>query len=183
MLNSTARIKYFIRGLGMGILFTAFCFILIKGGKGNSLQITDAEIVKRAKELGMVEKLDDTLNRLEGNTKAPENTIEPEETTKPEETIKPEESKAPVKTTKPNGQSSDTTVDFIIVKIADGDTSEAVSRKLEGAGLIDDYRNFNEYLKERNMQSKMQVGTHQIKVGASFKQIAEQISRYPKRYE
>lgn len=47
------RIRYYLRGLGIGIVVAALLMGFTKGGQKETL--TDAEIVERAKSLGMVE--------------------------------------------------------------------------------------------------------------------------------
>ncbi len=53
------KLKYYLRGLGIGIAVTAAVLMLAGGGKEN---LTDEEIIARAKELGMVESV--TLSQL-----------------------------------------------------------------------------------------------------------------------
>ena len=48
------RIKYYLRGIGCGIIFSVVIMSVAMGNKGKS-QISDAEIIQRAKQLGMVE--------------------------------------------------------------------------------------------------------------------------------
>ena len=47
------RMRYYLRGLGIGIVVTALLMGFTKGGQKETL--TDAEIVERAKSLGMIE--------------------------------------------------------------------------------------------------------------------------------
>ena len=47
------RMRYYLRGLGIGIVVTALLMGFTKGGQKETL--TDAEIVERAKSLGMLE--------------------------------------------------------------------------------------------------------------------------------
>ena len=47
------RLKYYLRGLGIGIVVTAMIMGVSANGKTESL--TDAQIIARAKELGMVD--------------------------------------------------------------------------------------------------------------------------------
>ena len=58
------KLKYYLRGLGVGILVTTVILMIASVGKGRSL--SDQEIMKRAEELGMVmaqeEKETDTPN-------------------------------------------------------------------------------------------------------------------------
>ena len=46
------KLAYFLRGLGIGIIF---CAIVFSFSKGTTSTMTDEEIISRAKELGMVE--------------------------------------------------------------------------------------------------------------------------------
>lgn len=55
------KLKYYLRGLGIGIAVTAAVLMLAGGGKES---LTDEEIIARAKELGMVESV--TLSQLSG---------------------------------------------------------------------------------------------------------------------
>lgn len=55
------KLKYYLRGLGIGIAVTALVLALAGGGKES---LTDEEIKARARELGMVESV--TLSQLSG---------------------------------------------------------------------------------------------------------------------
>lgn len=52
------KLKYYLRGLGIGIIITA---LIMKLAPGAPEEMTDAEIKRRAAELGMVEEADMTL--------------------------------------------------------------------------------------------------------------------------
>ena len=102
------KLKYYLRGLGIGILVTTVILSLAGVGRKN---MTDEEVVKRAKELGMVEStlLSDLPDQtktdevrptepgisLQPETSEPENSAEPEtsepETSEPEVSPEPEE--------------------------------------------------------------------------------------------
>lgn len=86
------KLKYYLRGLGIGILITTVILSLAGIGRKN---MTDEEVVKRAKELGMVEST--LLSDLPDQTKAEEvRPTEPEtsepETSEPETSLQPETS-------------------------------------------------------------------------------------------
>lgn len=76
------KLKYYLRGLGIGILITTVILSLAGIGRKN---MTDEEVVKRAKELGMVEST--LLSDLPDQTKAEE--VRP---TEPETSLQPETS-------------------------------------------------------------------------------------------
>lgn len=61
------NLKYYLRGLGIGIIVTAVIMGIAAGKNKESL--SDAEIKERAKELGMVEQ-SGVLSELEGGTEA-----------------------------------------------------------------------------------------------------------------
>lgn len=61
------NLKYYLRGLGIGIIVTAVIMGIAAGRNKESL--SDAEIKERAKELGMVEQ-SGVLSELEGGTEA-----------------------------------------------------------------------------------------------------------------
>lgn len=50
------NLKYYLRGLGIGIIVTALIMGIVTGGKGRSL--SDEEIIKRAEQLGMTMESD-----------------------------------------------------------------------------------------------------------------------------
>lgn len=62
------KLKYYLRGLGIGILVTAVVLSIA----GDSEDLTDAEIRARARELGMVEQGDMVLSSLTATTAASE---------------------------------------------------------------------------------------------------------------
>ena len=81
------KLKYYLRGLGIGILVTTVILSLAGVGRKN---MTDEEVVKRAKELGMVEST--LLSDLPDQTKTDEvRPTEPGISLQPE-TSEPEES-------------------------------------------------------------------------------------------
>ena len=94
------KLKYYLRGLGIGILVTTVILSLAGIGRKN---MTDEEVIKRAKELGMVESTllsdladqarADEVKPTEPETSEPETSPQPEETL-PEETT-PEQETAP----------------------------------------------------------------------------------------
>ena len=81
------KLKYYLRGLGIGILITTVILSLAGIGRKN---MTDEEVVKRAKELGMVEST--LLSDLPDQTKAEEGRPTEPETPEPETSLQPETS-------------------------------------------------------------------------------------------
>ena len=120
------KLKYYLRGLGIGMAVTALILgISFSGRQGQEAQtLTDEQIRERASELGMVDSSELTLAALQNSaqpqttmepevteesetmtereaTAEPETTTEPEATAEPEMTTKPEATVEPEMTTKP----------------------------------------------------------------------------------
>ena len=89
------KLKYYMRGLGIGILMTAIIMSVAYAGRD---EMTDEEIKARAKELGMVESM--VLSEIDSD-KEPVTTGEPEATDAPEVILPPVETEAPTETDEP----------------------------------------------------------------------------------
>ena len=71
------KLKYYLRGMGIGIVLTAVMMGILLGD--SSGKVSDAEVIKRAKQLGMVEA-EDTLSEYSGMLKSEEGTKDNDET-------------------------------------------------------------------------------------------------------
>ena len=179
------KLKFYLRGLGIGILVTTVILGIASGRKQN---MSDEEVIKRARELGMVEStlLTNLPDQGKEETQPEESKMQetqPEETkpeeTKPEET-KPEESKA--EETKPEesqpeetqNKETDKMVNIVITK---GESSTSVSKSLQKAGLVEDAAAFDKYLCANGYDKKIVTGTYEIPIGASEEEIAHLITR------
>ncbi len=194
--------KYYLRGLGTGILVTALILIIASGQKET---MTDEEVKARAKELGMVEStlLSDLANQTPAAEPTPEPAAEPETTAEPtpEPTAEPEataevtpdptaepETTAevtpdptaePETTAEPTPEPttepiSDPTTEqeSILIVIRSGESSVSVSKALEEAGLVASAQAYDRYLCENGYDKKIRSGEHRIPVGADDTEIA-----------
>ncbi len=96
------KLKYYLRGLGIGMAVTALILgISFSGRQGQEAQtLTDEQIRERASELGMVDSSELTLAALASSAaQTPEATIEPEAAAEPETTTEPEATAEPKMTT------------------------------------------------------------------------------------
>ena len=136
------KLKYYLRGLGIGMAVTALILgISFSGRQGQEAQtLTDEQIRERASELGMVDSSELTLAALASSAaQTPEATIEPEAAAEPEMTTEPEATEAPELITAP--EQSQTTI-----TIKKGSDSGSVSRQLYEAGLVENAKAFDNYL-------------------------------------
>ena len=188
------KLKYYLRGLGIGMAVTALILgISFSGRQGQEAQtLTDEQIRERASELGMVDSSELTLAALQNSaqpqttmepevTEEPETTTEPEVTAEPEMTTKPEVTAEPEMTTKPEAtkepelitapEQSQTTI-----TIKKGSDSGSVSRVLYEAGLVENAKAFDNYLCNNGYSRSINPGIYEIAPGTSEEEIAKIIT-------
>ena len=177
------KLRYYLRGLGIGILITVV--ILTISGLGKDV-MTDEEIKERAKELGMVESTVLSGMNTPAPSEEPEATASPEPSEEPEATASPAPSEEPEATASPapskepevtpspsteeniNEESEET----VTIVISAGDSSVSVSKDLEAAGLIESASAYDKYLCDNGYDRKIRIGTFKIPVGSNEEEIA-----------
>lgn len=92
------KLKYYLRGLGIGIIVTAIIMMITNAGSGKPL--TDEQIMERAEELGMTRPQEDSEESEEGDSEkkgAPSSigVFSPEENQTSGDAKKPEETQLP----------------------------------------------------------------------------------------
>lgn len=182
------KLKYYLRGLGIGILVTTVILSLAGVGRKN---MTDEEVVKRAKELGMVEStllsdLPDQTKTDEVRPTEPEISLQPE-TSEPEESastpetpVAPEETPVALEETpvSPEDGNPDTPAgETVTLVIGRGESSTTVSKNLKKAGIVEDAAAFDRFLCNNGYDKKIITGTYEIPYGASEEEIAKIITR------
>ena len=182
------KLRYQMRGLGIGIIVTA---LLMGVSKGDKLPLSDAEIKARALELGMVEsdslKLTDIPNTVPisggasgsgetsgseegGGQSAGQEGETPGSGASGEEnqggSVPPEEEGSP-------DASGPETVNFVIES---GMSSDSVCRKLAEAGLVADADAFDDYVCSQGYSQKIHAGSYEIARGTSEEDILKIIT-------
>ncbi len=241
--------KYYLRGLGLGIIVTAVIMGIALSGGAVRREMTDEEVIARARELGMTEdtrllepadenqeqkqeeetpaeakepvkkdvavkaeaeaqKKDaetaaaaeaqkkDAETAAAAETQKKDENAEAETETKPSaDTPEPKKdtnemtkqddngSTKPTGTetdssTKPSGTEADRDTKPVSggtksVTIVSGDSSYAIAKKLEAAGVVDSASFYDTYLCEHGYDKKLRTGTFQIPEGATEEQIAK----------
>ncbi|MDE6761094.1 MAG: hypothetical protein K2J90_10530 [Lachnospiraceae bacterium] len=191
------KFRYFLRGLGLGILFSSIIFLAAYQGN-SAKKLTDDEIIRRAKELGMVEE-DTPLKGLlsseektsekngEKNTTNENDTTQDssvEESTKQDAASTTEEKTSEESSQKESDSAQATTEkedtdqnkEKVTLTIEGGASSYPVCQRLQELGMIDSAEEFDSYLVEQGYASRIRVGTHTLSKGMSFYEIAEAIS-------
>ena len=180
------KLKYYMRGLGIGIVVAAVLMGIALGG--DKERLSDDEIMARAKALGMVESsvLAD-LNKDKETEINPENDTQSEAEDETQEPSQDEPVKEPQ--TEPDNQpdaeaqnppQEDAQEEYVTLVIERGESSVSVSRSLAELGLVESAKDYDRYLCSNGYDKSIKVGTHKIKVGSTEKEIAEIISRKKK---
>ena len=188
------KLKYYLRGLGIGILVTAVIMGVTQGSRKETL--SDREIRERAAALGMVEP-GNSLADLEAAetpvateipeaietpaatktpeaaetlaaTKTPEAAETPAATEAPAATETPEVTARP--TQRPAEEEEGSSYTF---EIQAGDSSYQVAYRLQQAGLVADARDFDNYLCSKEYDRKLKTGSYEIPETATEEEISE----------
>jgi len=187
------KLRYYMRGLGIGILVTTILMTVTLNGKTEKL--SDAEIIERAEALGMEQKYDSTvLADTVSENEAEEEEIVPQEIVTDteeeiseelpaedaEEAVPDEDVSEPENETEEEQQVSEPeSTENVQITVQGGDGSQTVARKLAEAGLVDDAVAYDKYLCANGYDKKICTGTHIIPVGASEEEIAKIITSRP----
>ncbi len=161
------RSKYFLRGMGFGILVTVVIFsvaLVFYEPKNSSEAANDTAVSEEInqEENTVEEKVEEkTEEKEEKNPEESENNSS-EETAETEDT-KTTETKTPSKT--------------VSFKVTAGESSYKVAENLYRAGLIDDPNKFNTYLEQNGYDNTIHVGSFNIPEGSTYEQIANTISK------
>lgn len=171
------KLKYYLRGLGIGMIVTALILgISFSNRQDQTSQImTDDQIRERAAELGMVDSSELTLAALQNSAKQPTEGT-PEETTQTQEQNNIE---AEPETTVPAEQDvteAPQRTQTASITIQRGDDSGSASRRLYEAGLVENAKAFDNYLCNNGYSRSINPGTYEIAPGTSEEEIAKIIT-------
>ena len=189
------KLKYYLRGLGIGIAVTALVMGLALGKVKNNTTMTDEEIKQRAAQLGMVEEDKTLVSATATPTSTPTATATPTptKTPAPTETPTPTPTKTPTPTPTPTPTKTPTptptptpapkqentpkSAQAGSITVTKGSGSETVSSQLKAAGIITDAAEFNSYLCAHGYDRRISTGTHSIPAGSGYEDIARILCR------
>lgn len=185
------KLKYYMRGLGIGIILTTLIFTFIN----NEKKLSDEEIIRKAKALGMVTEdernanLEQVLhnNKPTGISAEPTSNPEVSPSVTPsiapdlEDTITPTPGLTQEPTEEPTKQPTKMpepleTTNEVRFTIEQGMTSSKVADLLLDVGLIDNSGNFNDYLIMAGKASVIRVGSYSIPKDATYDEITKMIT-------
>lgn len=192
------KFKYYLRGCGIGILFTAI--ILMISFRSDKNQMTDSQVMERASELGMItpeEAIPETENT---QVAEPTNT---DEITKNSENDKIKDSESVSETEEKNTEELEVVPDFdteddkkaeskkedktsdskktqkdekIVLEIKRGDVCRTIAENLATLGMVEDAEEFRKYMQKNGYDHQINVGSFELKKGMSYEEIAKTIT-------
>lgn len=193
-----AKIKYYLRGLGTGIIITTLVMSIAFATRGKSGSNSSDELLKNEGTGKVTSESSTEESSKEKKTTKKENSKKEttkKETTKKETTKKETTEKTTKKETttgevtteevtteeaatqEPTTKKSQASGETVEISIYSGMTSEELCENLKQAGIIEDANDFNWYLNDNGYIRRIQVGTFTINKGDDYYAIAQKISR------
>jgi len=181
------KLKYYLRGLGMGILFATIVMTVSSVVHNNNL--SEEKIIKEAKKLGMImpETEDDATGGLWATKEDTEDVIDTETETETQETetdIQETETETQAADTEPESTEKkepvviqDGNVTLIEISVYPGDNARQVAERLYENGLVDDSESFRKYLGEMGYAKFLAIGEYYVPVGATYEEICNVLMR------
>ena len=196
------RLKYQLRGLGIGIVLTA-AFLMAFGNEGEASGKKEDTIVGDSAENDVLQSsvefeiltsmtvAVEAENSLQMEMSSEENGSEmemsSEEDTMMQTDIEEDSDLATIEDSMVESSIEEVLNseennpkelgDLVKIRIASGDDSGTVARKLQTAGLVDNASEFDAYLMQHGYDKKIAVGEKEIPINATWIEIAEKISR------
>ena len=194
------KLKYYLRGLGAGILFSVLVFVFVVGPPKS--EISDEEIIQRAKQLGMVEEKDNSIDmeKLRGQsddaklspTERPTPTLSPTHSPTPlptptpvpsptdelTPTVSPSPTNVPTETPVPTQPPPEDKTDSngkitAVIEIKSGMRSEDICAVIQSAGIIEDAMSLNAYLIQNGYAERLRSGQFELNSAMTFEEIAK----------
>ena len=151
------RFKYYMRGMGVGILLTTLLFTLnIHFGSKANAKAEEPQVQEEIQEEAVVQEQEPVVEEADATV---------------EEQAVSEEAQANETTEEPvdeESESEDVTITYVPFTVHGGDSSEVVSSNLHKLGLIDSVDDFNKYMKTVGVDHRIQAGTFYVKEGSSY---------------
>lgn len=194
------RLKYYLRGLGLGIIFAVI--IMMVGYRNHGSSMSDSQIIEKAKTLGMVEtenssemktdnktdnKTDEKIDTSESDTSTADTSTDEDTQTGTDNTDADNTTDtAAADTTAPaDAAATDTTASdtagtdaaqpqqntTFTITVAGRDTCRMIAERLQAAGIIDDAEKFRVYMGQKGVDQFIADGSHEIPYGASYDDI------------
>lgn len=187
------KFKYYLRGLGIGILF-ATIILAISYHKNNQSAMSDSDIISAAKKLGMdfvdsTEGVESTQGiettqgqETQGQETQSQETQSQETQSQETESQETESQETQVQETESQETESGSSTEEIKtakITVTNDISWRMVFNSLEDAGIIKDGNELYEYYNDKYSDVYLQNGTFEIPSGASYDEIIKILSTKP----
>lgn len=168
------RLKYYLRGLGLGIIFAVI--IMMIGFHDNKQSMSDTEIIEKAKTLGMVEAKNisgtvaDEYNSEKTDSSAA-NSDASSQKTETEQDSQMQDSQTAQEDTQQETVEPQDAVTTYTISVTSQDTCRTIAEKLKALNLVDDAEQFRIYMGQKGADHFIADGEHVIPQGASYDDI------------
>ena len=167
------KLKYYLRGLGIGIIVTTIILMIAFSRQKNN--ISDEEVIRRAEALGMVmqeiEPEDLMENSEEHLTEDSEEMQGMSEEQKEPETSENPESVSDTQMTESGVEDGiRTQADYMLV-VKKGMVCRDICEELQANGVIEDAEAFRKYLGEVGYAKNISTGTYQLPYGLTYEEL------------
>lgn len=191
--------KYYLRGIGVGILFASIVLFVayLASGRG---RMTDEEVIRRAEELGMV-TTESVLSGLDtpsvsgsteeihsressssdaisdsGSEESSDLTEDIVSETTTEVTTKATTETTTEATTETTTEKTENGTGKVTFTVVSGMDSYSVAKVLEDRGVIRDALDFDNYLEQNGYSGRIATGEYSVQKGADYETIARMLT-------
>ena len=183
------KLKYYLRGLGIGIIITTI--VLMIAYSGRKTEVTDTEIIARAEALGMVMKEDPLFSNSEshknseavmdsevttGQNTEKESEVETESVPETETEILTENETEATVVPETEVVSSGDTYRLVIPA---GSYPRLICNELQDNGVIEDAAALRKYLADVGYATSISVGEYDIPYGATNDEVYQILKAGP----
>lgn len=188
------RLKYYLRGLGLGIIFTCLMFMLFSNKKADNTDQMDInqQLETTTETLSNQTSGDDKNDTA--NDEAVSGSADVQNNTDAEDDMNAQNNADAQNTADNQTGASDTTDtsnqtddsnitgetgtddvqdEYVTLVIEKGDIARDVAESLYEDGIIDDAESFRKYLGETGVSKTLHAGEYNIKVGSTYEEIVE----------
>lgn len=187
------RLKYYLRGLGLGIIFTCLMFMLFSNKTANNTdqvdvnQQIDAATETLSNGTGSDEKNDTANDKAVSDVQNEANVSDSVNGQNNADSQNNQEAQNGTDTQNDSDAQNNTDGmdaadeagtgdvqdEYVTLVIEQGDIARDVAESLYEDGIIDDVESFRKYLGETGVSKTLHAGEYNVKVGSTYEEIVE----------
>lgn len=172
------NLKYYLRGLGLGIVITAI--IMGIATKGRKEVLTDEEIITRAESLGMVEDIiltDSVADARKETEEKVREEVSAQYTAEIEQLKLQIEQYEALATQEAMSEAAEEEPEPVIFTVMKGEMPISIAERMEQEGLISEAEEFDKFLVDNGYDRRIVAAEYEIPGNADMETIAEMITK------